>query len=75
MIAEYEVTNRNTDQGLLSKLSQAKEQLEVSTISVVADKGYESKADILDCIYDGTAPTVALKYDKEERSYAMRKMI
>lgn len=70
MIAEYEVTNRNTDQGLLSKLaSQAKEQLEVSTISVVADKGYESRADILDCIYDGTAPTVALKYDKEERSY------
>ena len=50
---------------------KAKKQLEVETISAVADKGYESRADILECIYDGTAPTVALKYDKKERSYEL----
>lgn len=72
LIAEYEVTNHNTDQGLLQEVTAlAKEQLEVETISAVADKGYESRADILECIYDGTAPTVALKYDKEERSYEL----
>lgn len=49
----------------------AKEQLEVETISVVADKGYESRMDILECIYDGTAPTVALKYAKKERNYEL----
>lgn len=72
LIAEYEVTNHNTDQGLLQEVTaKAKEQLEVETISAVADKGYESRADILNCVYDGTAPTVALKYDKEERSYEL----
>jgi len=44
LIAEYEVTNHNTDQGLLQEVtSKAKEQLEVETISAVADKGYESR--------------------------------
>ncbi len=72
LIAEYEVTNRNTDQGLLQEVTaKAKEQLEVKSISAVADKGYESRKDILNCVYDGTAPTVALKYDKEERSYEL----
>lgn len=72
LIAEYEVTNHNTDQGLLQEVTAlAKEQLEVETIAVVADKGYESRVDILNCVYDGTAPTVALKYDKTERSYEL----
>ena len=72
LIAEYEVTNHNTDQGLLCKVAGlAKEQLEVDTIAVVADKGYDSRKDILNCVYDGTAPAVALKYDKNERSYEL----
>jgi len=72
LIADYEVTNHNTDQGLLCEtVKSAKEQLEVETIQTVADKGYESKNDILNCILDGTAPTVALKYDKTERSYEL----
>lgn len=70
LIAEYEVTNHNTDSGLLYETSKsAKELLKVESIEVVADKGYESKADIRNCILDGTAPTVALKCDKEERSF------
>ena len=72
LIAEYEVTNHNTDQGLLTEVAEsAKEILEVETIEAVADKGYESRADILDCVMNGIVPNVAMKYDKEERTYAL----
>jgi transposase len=72
MIAEYEVTNHNTDQGLLKEMAEnAKKMLETETIEVVADKGYESRADILDCVMNGIVPNVAMKYDKEERVYAI----
>lgn len=70
LIAEYEVTNHNTDQGLLNGVcKEAKKTLGVKTIEAVADKGYESRDDILNCLMDGTVPNVALKYDKAERIY------
>lgn len=72
LIAEYEVTNHNTDQGLLRETVQsAKEILEVETVEAVADKGYESREDILNCVMNGIVPNVALKYDKEERVYSL----
>jgi transposase len=72
LIAEYEVTNHNTDQGLLNVVAQsAKESLEIETVEVVADKGYESREDILNCVMNGTFPNVALKYDKHERLYSL----
>ena len=50
MIAEYEVTNK-TDVGHLNTVSEkAKEILEVSVITAAADKGYDSRKDILDCL-------------------------
>ena len=70
LIAEYEVTNHNTDQGLLNEFcGQTKKTLAVETIEVVADKGYESREDILNCLMNGTIPNVALKYDKTERIF------
>lgn len=70
LIAEFEVTNHNTDQGLLNEVAQStKEMLETKVIEVVADKGYESREDILKCIENGVIPNVALKYDKEEKSF------
>jgi len=72
LIAEYEVTNHNTDQGLLKEVAQStREALETDVIEVVADKGYESRKDILDCVMNGIVPNVALKYDKQERLYAI----
>lgn len=72
LIAEYEVTNHNTDQGLLKETAEsAKAMLQVDTIETVADKGYESREDILNCVMNGVVPNVALKYDKEERVYAL----
>ena len=70
LIAEYDVTDHNTDQGLLEHVcAQAKDILGVETIEAVADKGYESREDIINCLMNGTVPNVALKYDKEERIY------
>lgn len=72
LIAEYEVTNHNTDQGLLKEVAQSvKENLELETVEVVADKGYESREDILNCVMNGIVPNVALKYDKHERLYTI----
>ena len=72
LIAGYQVTNHNTDQGLLKEVAQSvMESLEVKTVEVVADKGYESREDILDCVMNGIVPNVALKYDKHERLYAI----
>jgi transposase len=70
LIAEYEVTNHNTDQGLLKEVADmAREALEVKTVEVVADKGYESRQDIEKCVMSGIIPNVAFKYDKTERLY------
>ena len=70
LIAEYDVSGQNTDQGLLNGLCEsAKKTLAVETIEIVADKGYESREDILNCLINGTIPNVGLKYDKDERIY------
>jgi len=72
LVADYEVTNHNTDQGLLKEVADsARKILETDTIEVVADKGYESRKDILNCVMNGIVPNVAMKYDKKERTYAI----
>ena len=72
LIAEYEVTNHNTDQGLLTEVvEKAKETLDAEVIEAVADKGYESREDILNCVMSGIVPNVALKYDKDERVFPL----
>lgn len=72
LIADYQVTNNCTDQGLLKEVSEgAKEALNVEIIEVVADKGYESREDIQNCIMNGIVPNVAFKYDKTERLFTI----
>lgn len=72
LIAEYEVTNHNTDQGLLCQTAdKAKELLVMDVIEVVADKGYDSRKDILDCVSNGIIPNVPFKYDKTERIFTI----
>lgn len=72
LIAEYEVTNCCTDQGLLKEVSDsARKILDIETLKVTADKGYESREDILNCVMNGIIPNVALKYDKSERLYTV----
>lgn len=37
----------------------------------MADKGYESREDILYCVMNGIVPNMVLKHDKEERVYPL----
>ncbi len=70
LVADYEVTNHNTDQGLLNQVcEQAKELPVAESIEAVADKGQESREDIEKCLMNGTVPNVAMKYDKKERTH------
>jgi len=60
------------DQGLLKGVAEStREMLETETLEIVADKGYESREDILNCVMNGIIPNVALKYDKDERLYTI----
>ena len=47
-------------------------RLLVETIEAVADKGYESRDDIYECLINGTLPNVGLKFDKDERVYNLK---
>ena len=70
LIAEYQVTNHNTDQGLLEEVAVGiMKSLDIETVEVVADKGYESREDILNCVMNEIVPNVAMKYDKTERLF------
>jgi transposase len=72
LIAEYEVTNNCNDQGLLKEVAdRTRDMLGTEIIEVVADKGYESREDILNCVMNGIIPNVAFKYDKDERLFSV----
>lgn len=67
MIVDFDVTNNCNDLGLLfDGAERAKEALKIEILEVVADKGYESKEDILKCLNNGIIPNVALKNDATE---------
>jgi len=71
LIAGYSVDSR-TDVGHLREVSdEAKELLEVPSIEVLADKGYDSNQDILDCLMNGTVANVGIKEEKEERIFTI----
>lgn len=71
LIAGYHVDSK-TDVGHLREVSdEAKELLEVSSIEVLADKGYDSNPDILDCLMNGTIANVGIKEEKEERVFTI----
>ena len=72
LIAEYEVTNHCTDQGLLQQVAdQTRGNLALETIAVVADKGYDSRRDIENCVQNGIIPHVITKYDREDRIHTL----
>ena len=50
---------------------ETKTALDTPVIEVVTDKRYESRADILNCLMNGSIPHVALKFDKNARVLAI----
>lgn len=66
MIGAFEVTNQGNDLGQLSPVvSGLKEDLGIDVMDAVADKGYFDKADMLECIMNGTIPHVPSKSGEE----------
>lgn len=69
-ITNFETTTANTDQGQMSGMGAIiKEELKRDVVHLIADKGYESRQDIEECLLNGIIPDVGLKYDKEERVF------
>lgn len=59
MIAEFRVENQVQDKNLMSTVAmEAAETLEVDTLSVVADAGYDSASDVAKLIMNGFDPHV-----------------
>jgi len=71
MIAEFDVTNKN-DMGQAKQFTdKVKETLKVDTIETLLDKGYDSNADVLNCLMNGTIANAAIKEDKDERLFTI----
>ena len=70
LIASFDTTNANTDQGQLDRMAeQTKQELKIESAEFIADKGYESREDIEKCVMHGTIPNVGFKYDRDERIF------
>jgi transposase len=70
LICEYEVTGENSDAGHFTDMAvSTRKILSAETLEAVADKGYDSRKDVLDAVQNGVVPHVALKYDKTERIF------
>jgi len=60
MVVDFDVTNRAQDKNQLGPMSEkAKIMLEVEKLTAVADAGYDSASDIVNCIENGITPHVA----------------
>ena len=72
MIGEFEVTNNGNDMGQLSPLTeQLKDSLDIDILEAVADKGYDDKADMLNCLMNGTIPHVIPRYGEDSHEFVL----
>jgi transposase len=59
LVADFQVTNRGTDHGLLEQVAgEVKAEFGVQTLETVADKGYQDKEDMMRCLERGIIPHV-----------------
>ena len=72
MIADFKVTDSATDRGQLCECIQmCIDDLQLDTVNAIADKGYESAADIKDCFMNGIVPDVGFVQDRKERVFPL----
>jgi len=72
LIGDIDVTNQGNDMGLLSPVTAGlKEDLGIDVMEVSADKGYDDKEDILECIMNGTIPHVPPKAGGESYEFEL----
>ena len=72
MIADFRVTDTPSDRGqLYDSIELCRKELELRTVNAIADKGYESAADIEKCHMNGIAPDVGFIQNREERVFPL----
>jgi len=72
MIGAFDVTNQCNDLGQLSPVTeQLKKDLSIDLLDAVADKGYEDKNDMLNCLMNGTIPHVPSKSGKDSYEFEL----
>ena len=72
MIADFHISDNPSDKGqLCGSMQMCMKDLELDTVKVIADKGYESAADIRDCLMNGIVPDVGFIQDREERVFPL----
>ena len=72
IIIDFDVTNNSSDRGTLNQtIEKCKQEIGLDSVKVIADKGYESLADIEECLLHGTAADVGFILDREERVISM----
>ena len=72
MIVDFDVTNNSSDRGTLNQTAEkCKQEIGLDSVKVIADKGYESLADIEECLLHGTAADVGFILDREDRVISM----
>jgi transposase len=77
LIAEFDVINKNDINALYNVASETKSTLEVSELTVLADKGYHNGSELQKCEESGISTVVAYReidngkfiYDKDSDSY------
>ena len=72
MVADFHVTNNSSDRGqLYDSIEMCRRDLSLDAVNAIADKGYESAADIRDCLMNGIIPDVGFIQDREERVFPL----
>ena len=72
MIADFNITDSPSDKGQLCETMQmCMDDLKLDTVKTIADKGYESAADIRKCLMNGIVPDVGFIQDREERVFPL----
>ena len=72
LIVDFDVTNNSSDHGTLDRtVEKCKQEIGLDSVKVIADKGYESLADIEQCLLHGTAADVGFIQDREDRVISM----
>ena len=73
LIVDFDVTNNSSDHGTLDRtVEKCKREIGLDSVKVIADKGYESLADIEQCLLHGTAADVGFIQDREDRVISMK---
>lgn len=72
LIRDFQMTNQPTDHGLLaSTMEEIKQESADEIVEVVADKGYNSAADMVDCLEKGIIPHVIMEDGKDSYELEM----